>query len=272
MDTITEKRVTASARPQRATRCGEAPLEHMEPISLAEMDAVALLDRVDTKHVLQRAQLPQLLAALTPHYLVLEVAGVRQARYRTLYFDTRQLELYGWHHAGRAERFKVRSRAYVDSGLAFLEIKRKTNHGRTLKERMPTAALLIEIGAEADAFVSAATGAALDALQPTLWNTFERITLVSNSLSERLTIDTNLRFEAHGSACRLAGVAVVEVKQARRDRESQAVRELRALGVRPNGFSKYCLGVAMLYPTAKHNRFKPVLREVKNLMRGGHDA
>ena len=47
---------------------------------------------------------------------------------------------------------------------------------------------------------------------------------------------------------------------------SAFVREMRALGVRPTGFSKYCIGVSMLYPEVKHNRFKPQLRRIDQLL------
>jgi hypothetical protein len=45
-------------------------LAHFAPISLAEMDAVALMDRVDTKLRAGAWQLPALLAALAGDYCV----------------------------------------------------------------------------------------------------------------------------------------------------------------------------------------------------------
>jgi hypothetical protein len=41
---------------------------------------------------------------------------------------------------------------------------------------------------------------------------------------------------------------------------------MRALGVRPTGFSKYCVGLLLTQPEIKHNRFKPQLRQLRQLM------
>jgi len=55
------------------------------------------------------------------------------------------------------------------------------------------------------------------------------------------------------------------VKQPRIDRASLMMTRLRELGVRPGGFSKYCMGVSLLVPGVKHNRFKPRLRRIDRL-------
>lgn len=244
-------------------------LARFAPIGLAEMDAVALMNRVDTKYVLGAGQLPALLAALAGDYRVLEVRGVRLNHYHTLYFDTPDLDLYARHHAGRAERFKVRSRAYLDSGASFLEVKRKTNKGRTVKERMRTEALLTRITPEAARFVDGLAPAA-PYLGPVLANAFARITLVGRQHPERATIDLDLRFQAGDLHLSLTGVAVVEIKQERADRTSPLIAQMRALGIRPTAFSKYCVGVALLYPAVRHNRFKPVLNRIEQIMRGNY--
>ncbi len=261
----------AAAADVAAGRPVARALAHFAPISLAEMDAVALMDRVDTKYVLGAWQLPALLAALAGDYCVLEVQGVRLNRYRTLYFDTPDLDLYGRHHAGRAERYKVRSRAYLDSGLSFLEVKRKTNKGRTVKERMRTETLLTRITSEAGRFVDGRVPSA-PYLGPVLGNAFLRITLVGRQCAERATIDLDLRFQAGDLHLSLTGVAVVEIKQERADRTSPLVARMRALGIRPTAFSKYCIGVALLYSGVRHNRFKPVLNRVEQIMRGNLDV
>ncbi len=108
------------------------------PISLKEMDAVALLNRTDTKFVLSTDQLLQALAALQHDYRILSVAGQRLNHYRTLYFDTPNFDLYNLHVNERSDRYKVRSREYTDSRRSFLEVKHKTNKGRTIKERIST--------------------------------------------------------------------------------------------------------------------------------------
>ena len=74
-----------------------------DPISLAEMERVSLLNRTDTKYVMGVSQLQRALAQIRDQYRVLEVNGTRLNHYQTLYFDTpdfalyRQLMLY-WIH------------------------------------------------------------------------------------------------------------------------------------------------------------------------------
>jgi len=245
-------------------------LEQFEAIGLAQMDAVALMDRIDTKYVLSLSQLPTVLAALIDDYQVLQVEGVRLNRYRTLYFDTPNLDLYTSHHVGRPERYKVRSRAYLDSGVAFLEVKHKTAKGRTIKDRIRTETLLTHLTPEASQFVESLTPACVHPLQPVLWNEFSRITLVSKRRAERATLDVNVRYRAGDSRAVLSGVVVAEIKQESVNRDSELVFQMRALSLHPTSLSKYCIGMAMLYPGVKHNLFKPVLREIENVMRGNH--
>jgi signal transduction histidine kinase len=100
------------------------------------MGHAALLRRTDTKYLLSEAQFVQALAHLTGHYRVLEVGGRRAQHYQTLYFDTQDLALYRQHHDGWRNRYKVRERAYLDSDLAFGEVKHKVNADTTIKSRM----------------------------------------------------------------------------------------------------------------------------------------
>ena len=95
------------------------------------MDAVALLNRTDTRYLLTTSRLGPLLEALAGEYLVLEIEGTRLHHYQTLYFDPSDFALFRRHHAGAAVRHKVSGRAYLDTGLSFLEVKAKDNRGRT---------------------------------------------------------------------------------------------------------------------------------------------
>ena len=95
-----------------------ALVQKFAPITLKEMDAVALLNRIDTKFVLTNRQLLDALAAVQQDYRVLSVNGQRLNHYRTLYFDTPDFDLYRLHVNGRADRYKVRTREYTDSSEA----------------------------------------------------------------------------------------------------------------------------------------------------------
>ena len=109
-------------------------LARFDPISLAQMNSVALLDRTDTKFVLAETQLHRALTTLRWQYRVLDISGIRLNHYQTLYFDTADFALYRRHHAGGRNRYKVRSREDLDSHLSFLEIKHKVDDHRTIRD------------------------------------------------------------------------------------------------------------------------------------------
>lgn len=232
-------------------------LRRFTPISLTQMHNVALLRRIDTKYVLSEAQLYQALTRLTADYDVLEIEGRRLHRYQTLYFDTPDFALYRQHHDGWRDRYKVRSRVYVDSAQAFLEVKRKTNKNVTVKSRLQTPEVVTQVDAQTDDFLHTHFPQATEALEPQLWNSFYRITLVSKHSVERLTLDIDLSFQAGGTHAALPGIAIAEVKQEAFSLRSEFVGQMRALGVRSMSFSKYCIGVSLLYDQVKRNKFKP---------------
>ena len=104
-------------------------LSTFRPISLREMDEVALTNRIDTKFVFHRSLLPDLLMELQRDYAVLEIGPARVHRYDTIYFDKEDYRLYLDHHNGRGNRYKLRLRQYGSSLVAYVEMKRKTNKG-----------------------------------------------------------------------------------------------------------------------------------------------
>jgi len=241
-------------------------LAQFSPISLAEMDGVSLLSRTDTKYVLNQPQFLAVLATLPRHYRILEINQVRLNQYQTLYFDTPGFDLYLAHHAGRRNRVKVRSREYLDTHRSFLEIKHKTNKDQTIKHRLPTAGFITRMTPETDEFLCSQSPATPLNLEPKLGNTFCRLTLVSLHRPERLTLDMQLQFAAADQSVTLPGLVIAEVKQAGHHPDSDFIRQMRARKIQPMGFSKYCMGVSLLYPQVKHNSFKPKLRQLNKLM------
>jgi hypothetical protein len=246
-----------------------ATLPRFAPISLAEMDGVALQDRIDTKYVLRLDDLLRALAELAPHYRALEIAGQRRQRYHTLYFDTPDFALYRQHHTGRRNRCKVRSRRYVDTDLTCLEVKLKGKGDRTVKQRLRTAGFVDAATPEAREFVQPFVPLDAALLQPVLANDFRRLTLVNTVAAERLTLDFDLAFALGAARIGLPGIVIAEVKQGQRGQRSLFVELMRAAHVRPSGFSKYCIGVSLLYPNQKHNNFNAQHRLLHKLMAGG---
>src|SRR4051794_33432782 len=244
-------------------------VDQMAPTTLARLDAVSLLNRVDTKFLLTGSQVLSVLSSLAHDYLVLDIRGRRLHRYRTLYFDTPEFALYRQHHAGRAARHKVRSRLYVDTGLAFFEIKSKSRR-RTVKHRLATPAFLTALTPDERAFATSHVSAAAWSLQPTLRNDFLRVTLVGKRAAERLTLDINLQFDGDGRTAVLPGIAIAELKQDDTDRDSPFLQTMSAAQLHPTSISKYCVGVGLLVADVEHDAFEEQLKTIESLTSTGN--
>ena len=231
-------------------------ISSFDPISLSEMDEVKLMKRTDTKFVFPLSTLHKIIPKLIEHYRVLDINGVRLNAYRSLYFDTEDFQFYHQHHNGKTNRNKVRFREYIDSGLSFLEVKRKNNKGKTVKKRIKVNGISETLDGSNKDFVSKVVGSELT-LKPQHWNKFSRITFVHKRRKERLTIDVNFRFEDTQSSKRnLGDMVIAEVKQAKRNLSSDFIRIIKKERVHPFRISKYCMATASLFPQLKRNHFK----------------
>lgn len=239
-------------------------LAGLAPIALNEMDNVALQSRMDTKYLFAASLLPRVLEDLGTEYRVLEVGGTRGTTYRTLYFDTPDRRFYFEHHNGNTYRSKVRMREYADTEARFLEVKRRTGRGGTVKERIPVEAISEQLSPAQAAFASR-SGVDGAALVPLLRNTFVRYTLVHIERQERLTVDLALHFRDPGGEASLPAVCVAELKEGRTGHGSPFAALMRKYIVPPTPFSKYCIGTILLQPGIKYNQFKPVLLRLERL-------
>lgn len=236
----------------------QAMVSRFDGLDLAQSARAELFDRRDTKFVVGLEQVRLILESALPFYLALDVAGERMQAYHTTYFDTPDLRLYRDHHSARPRRYKVRCRRYLCTGQAFLEVKSKTARNQTVKTRVSTPGSIVAIDAMAAAFLSPLVAVPPGDLAPSLESGFRRITLIHRHLPERVTIDLDLSFAAGDRAATVAGLAILEAKQAR-GRRSEMIGVLRTLGAHPSAFSKYCVGIALLHDEVKHNRFGPAL-------------
>ena len=244
-------------------------LDPFEPITLQEMDRVKLMNRMDTKFAFRFSDLNTLLPLLTLNYRVLTIEGTNTPHYESLYFDDERFSFFRDHHNGKGDRFKVRIRKYVESNLFFLEIKHKIK-GRTDKKRIVTDQFN-EVLPESDlAFVQNELQANKN-LVPTMWNSFQRITLVSKTENERLTLDFNILFEKDGVKKSFKQLVIAELKQEDLNRNSVFYQLMKEQRIRPYRLSKYCLGSVEIYgeDKLKFNRFKKKLLYLKKI---NHDA
>ncbi len=237
-----------------------------EPITLQEMDSVKLMDRTDTKFVFNIDDLPSVLNEAREHYRILEVEGNRISRYKTLYFDTENFDLYNKHHSGKLNRYKIRHRTYVESNLGFLEVKFKSNKGRTLKTRIKEIGVPEINKGKAFEFLKRILPFSPLDLLPKIWINYSRITLVNKISAERLTLDLNLEFERDEKKQILSKLVIAEVKQDSKV-ASPFISMMRAKHIRQGSISKYCFGVASSFNEVKKNNFKQKLSNVNKIIK-----
>lgn len=230
-------------------------LQGFNPISLAEMDEVKLMNRTDTKFVFRRDLLVSILKTLANHYQVLSINDGLISTYNSLYFDTPEFDYYLDHHKGKGNRYKVRIRNYTESNLFFLEIKNKYK-GRTDKKRIKLSDFENVFSETSQTFIDSVI-TTKPKLEAKLWNSFSRITLVNNKLKERLTLDLNLGFSWEEKDVNYNHLVIAELKQENVNRDSLFYALMKGKGILPNSISKYCVGAIGLNPDLKYNNFKP---------------
>lgn len=242
-------------------------LDTLAPVALDELVAEAsLLTRIDRKYVVPAARLDDVLTALHPATRVLEMDGRRAFAYESVYFDTPDLLSFRMAAQPRRRRFKVRTRSYLDSGSAFLELKTRGARGATVKERDAyELALRAELTPDARDEVGGALssiGIAPDRaheLDATLTTRYRRTTFLAPDRAARATVDTALSWtQPDGSGFTLPDIAIVETKSG--SSASALDRLLWRAGHRPSTVSKYATGLAALHPELPRNRWARLLR------------
>jgi hypothetical protein len=239
-----------------------AVLSALEPATLEEIDRrSALRHRVDTKYVVLRERLPELIAQIDG-YDVLEIDRRRMFGYENVYFDTPDLRCFHDHVEGARPRFKARTRYYRDTGTCFFEVKVKTGDDTTKRQRDCDVAEHGVLTESARAFLREAvtdlTGQEPpDDLAAALSTSFRRATLSAREGGERATIDLEvvLRAMDDRSVTLRNDYALVETKS--EGEEGQLDAALTAAGCEPTSISKYRLGVGLLLaddPESAHNQ------------------
>ena len=249
-------------------------LDHLRTTSLAELtEGAALMTRTDRKYVVPVGDLPALVNALPgldPDLKVLEIEGRRRHRYDSTYLDTPELEAYWRAARSRRHRFKVRTRHYVDTDLAFTEVKTRGPRGTTVKSRIPSPGEASGLAprpltSEDDDASSGASWPApgsahvdVDALVPTLRTSYLRSTLWLPGSGARVTLDVDLSWSLpwEDTVGSVPGLAVVETKTA--GASTGVDRALWAQGHRPVRISKYGTGLALMLPDLPAHRWHRV--------------
>jgi len=245
-----------------------ATVSLLQPISLVDLnERAALQTRIDRKYALQRSEAAEVLACLDQSTQVLEIDGSRSASYESEYFDTPNLVSYRMAAQGRRRRFKLRTRAYLDSCEAWLEVKTRGARKTTVKNRVEHA---LESRDQLTASARDYADVALESigftdpseleLLPTLVTRYDRTTLFVEASESRATIDTNLTWEdGNGHVLSLPDLVIVETKSG--SRTSEIDRLLWSCGHRPATISKFGTGLAAIRPDLPSNKWARVLRQ-----------
>jgi len=234
-----------------------------DSIKLEEMDEVKLMNRTDTKYWFNIEHLPELLLAIKDSYFILKISGQTKLPYTTTYYDTSKNRMFAEHHNGKLNRYKVRRRVYVSSGISFLELKFKSNKGRTIKKRVAANFGQRTFTAEERVFINQLVPFNCNDLRLSLKNKFTRLTLVSKNFKERCTIDLNLQFQKSDKMVSLDDLVIVEIKSEGSLSGSPLARALRDKRIKKSGFSKYCVGRTLTDSELKRNAFKNKIRKIE---------
>lgn len=231
-------------------------LNTFEKVTLDEVESLKLFNRTEKKFIFNHYCLPEILEKLSDHYKILEINNTRFNHYENTYFDTDDLEMYRDHHNGKSNRLKVRFRNYISTQTSFFEIKSKNNKGRTLKSRVE----IIDNSAftfnqSSRKLLVSKTGYQPELLHPTLEVDYNRLTLISKDIPERVTIDMDLHFLLDKEGYNYDNLIIAELKQPR-SCHSVFNELMHNLHIKPLSLSKYCLGIATLNHSVKSNNFK----------------
>jgi hypothetical protein len=219
-----------------------------------EANEVGLMKRMDRKYIFHYRQLVDLLPELKMNYNRLNIDNVLIPGYNTLYFDTDDFLMYHQHHNGKLDRYKIRHRIYLDSGMGFLEIKHKTNRNIVKKIRINTSRN--ELLQYHEEFISSRSPFTVSQLKPSISTDYNRITFANIENRERITFDGNIIFRYENRKLDFENLVICEVKMNPGNRESEFERILKERRIKPFSISKYCIGNYFLNDSIKQNLFK----------------
>jgi len=242
-------------------------LVKVKPVRLAAMDCVRFMNRTDTKYIFSINILADLIHNLNGKYKVLEIEKLKTQLYTTTYLDTPDFLFYYQHVNGHLERHKIRFRTYESTGESFLEVKTKTNKNRTIKNRLNHNSASESFDEISGNFIREHSSVDPSVLKPVIISRFTRTTLISFATIERITLDFDLSFTdiATGNRVEMPYIAIAELKKEGHSASSPFNDNLKNIGIHPTGFSKYCVGSAILNDSLRKNRLKPKLLKLNKI-------
>ena len=243
-------------------------LDSFDSLCLKELNSKAdMLTRVDNKYIVNGALSADSIEKLKEEFDVLAIDDKRTFAYENVYFDDADV-CFQQHRQGKRQKFKARTRVYLDSKeLAYFEVK-LAGKGRIIdKYRIPCA--VSDHGTLPGRFTeflkdkySEQYNKKFDfKLVPTVTTAYRRITLVAKKGGERLTIDHELSLGLNGVSSDVpSSLAIFETKS--KNGNGIADKILRSESIpRVKGCSKFCLSMALSGKMTKYNKFLPLIRK-----------
>ncbi len=236
----------------------------LDHVDLAQvLNLAELQTRVDRKYLVPHTVFAELIGLFETRLCALEIHGRRVFNYESVYFDTPELLSYHQHLQGRRQRFKVRTRTYLDSDETVLEVKTEGGRDETVKDRYDYRLQdRRDLTPQARQIVSARLHdtSLADRLEVSLVSRYQRATLLDPASGSRMTCDVNLAFDDRARGVTGPGDRVlIESKTA--GAAAPVDHALWRMGHRPVALSKYCVGLALLNPHVPANRWNRSLRQ-----------
>ena len=122
-----------------------------------------------------------------------------------------------------------------------------------------------QLDPDAIGFVRYFTPLQPDQLKGVLWVDYTRMTLVSKTNTERLTIDLNLSYHDDSKRMCYPMLVIAEVKFESVS-TSVFMEIMKKYRIKKCSISKYCFGIISLHQTIKHNRFKQKIAKIHKLI------
>lgn len=249
-------------------------LVNFSSIGLTELNATAsFLKRIDRKYLITEDQLKNVLEDLKDDFQVLEINNKRVFGYDNIYMDTEDYLFYNQHQNKEKSRTKIRTRLYTDSDLAFFEYKQKEawvtkkfryqfpieEHGDMTKGKKR----FFE-----GVWQSMYYGVKAPKISPAIKTAYNRLTLVSKSWEERLTIDFNIRTKdlrkSNAKHTHLKNLVIIESKSMSDECFSASVMKKHKIA-QAKSCSKYSLGVVYSGLVEKWSTFAKTMEKIKQI-------
>lgn len=249
-------------------------LDTFKSINLTELNSTAsFLKRIDRKFLLNSNDFSNVLEELKEKFQVLEIDGKKIFSYDNVYMDTDDYLFYEQHQNKLKTRTKVRTRYYLDSNMAFFEYKQKNN--------WVTSKFRYEFPSEEHGFMtrgkkrffdwvwqSVYGGVKTPSISPSIKTNYKRITMVSKTGDERLTIDfdikaINLR-KSGSKVVDLKNLVIIESKSLKKECETCAIMKKHNIK-KASSCSKYSLWIVYSGLTEKFDTFEETMEKIKEI-------